>query len=125
MSAKGYVVRGKDRQGRDCWASGDVAGFARASRRESATAYADLDSAIEGWTFMHGTCHDVVILAVAEDGTETPLPSYEEALVRLDAVCAAAEDVCGGFTEEGETKGPLSLRINRLMAALAARKART
>lgn len=97
MGSRGYVVRGKDRQGRDCWASGDVAGFARASRRESATAYADLDSAIEGWAFMHGTCHDVTILAVAEDGTETALPSYEKALgelVRLREVlgCKAEEE---------------------------------
>ena len=68
---------------------------------------------------------DARIFAVAEDGTETPLPSYEEALTRLDAVYAAAEDVCSDYTEDGETKGPLSLRINRLIAALAAQKART
>jgi len=38
----------------------------------------------------------------------------------LAALRAAAEDVCSDYTEEGETKGPLSLRINRLRVALAA-----
>ncbi len=124
MSAKGYVVRGK--RGSDgaeiaAWThDGGIGSPVSAARfRTSGQACGAADA------LTYRGCTDVTILAVAEDGSETPLPSYEEALAKLDAVCAAAEDVCSDYTEEGETKGPLSLRINRLMAALAARKART
>ena len=110
MSAKGYVVRGKDKRGNVVTGDGiETTAAAVGAQR----------------TLIAAGCTDVVIFGVAEDGTEERLPSYEEALTRLDAVYAAAEDVCSDYTEDGETKGPLSLRINRLIAALAAQKART
>ena len=50
--------------------------------------FATLPEAAEAYRGM-GHLRDIRIFAVAEDGTETPLPTYEEALAQLDAVRAA------------------------------------
>lgn len=124
---KGYVVRGVHK-GASVFSIGGGGDFAEQSEDGfdhpwpfdtlggASAAVGDMD---------RSGCTDVRIFAVAEDGTETPLPSYEEALADLQRLRTAAEDVCCGFTEEGEVKGPLSLRINRLRVAHGAQKART
>ncbi len=49
--------------------------------------YATIDAAAAALECMVATgCADVRIFAVAPDGTETPLPTYEEALEQLDSV---------------------------------------
>lgn len=122
MTVKGYVVHWDEEVNGSALPVYVAADGATSPRREDATEFKSVGDAVEAAGDGFRTAR---IFAVAEDGTETPLQSYEQALAKLDAVCAAAEDVCSDYTEEGETKGPLSLRINRLMAALAARKART
>jgi hypothetical protein len=111
---KGYVVRGKDRQERDRWAAGDVAGFAYAEGRDGATLHTDLDSAVEAWAFMHRLCHDVTIFAVAEDGTETPLPSYQEAIEDLAGAKASAEQACALLDKATSDIIRMSTEIERL-----------
>ena len=87
---KGYVVRGKDHDG-DAWAAQANASangwrtYTDATeRRDAATLYASADEAAGAAADFRERFADVTILAVAEDGTETPLPSYEEALAELD-----------------------------------------
>lgn len=91
MSARGYVVRGKDRdKGDDLWAmvhkglSGATA--VATEERVFATEYPTPTRALAAAVQLQEWCEDVVILAVDKDGTETPIPSYEEALARLDMV---------------------------------------
>lgn len=65
--SKGYVVRGKDDRGNPLESN-----------------VCEIGSAVGALnTLVRGRCKDVRIFAVGEDGTETPLPTYEEALVRL------------------------------------------
>ena len=58
-------------------------------------------------------CTDVRIFAVAEDGTETPLPSYEEALARVDVLQKRERRMFDGFRAEID-------RIQREINALGA-----
>ncbi len=131
MSAKGYVVRGKDDDGKAwaVYAKANVSGWRThtdaTESRDAATLFETPDEAARSAADFRERFGTVAIFAVAEDGTETPLPSYEEALAENERLRATAEDVCCGFTEEGEVKGPLSLRINRLRVALGAQKAKT
>jgi hypothetical protein len=77
----GYIVRGKDAPGQP--ARGTCYGYAT----EGLTSYqfASLSGAIEAVSSMAKVgCTDVRIFAVGADGTETPLPTYEEALSMLD-----------------------------------------
>lgn len=82
MSAKGYVVRGK--RGSDgaeiaAWThDGGIGSPVSAARfRTSGQACGAADA------LTYRGCTDVTIFAVAEDGTETPLPSYEDALAEI------------------------------------------
>lgn len=87
MSAKGYVVRGT---GVYCvgalWARDN--GADPTPLREKATRFRTLNAAA-GATV--GLAPLVTIFAVAEDGTETPLPSYEEALAEIGRLRAENE----------------------------------
>ncbi len=79
MSAKGYVVRGT-------WDTGPVVchvpgGFWH-DRSPHVFQEIEFARSQRGLMLQQG-CTDVTILAVAEDGTETPLPSYEEALAEI------------------------------------------
>ncbi len=54
--------------------------------------YPILDLATEAWgAYYSAHAERVEIIAVAEDGTETPLPSYEGALRERDALAATVE----------------------------------
>jgi len=82
MTIKGYVVRGK--RGSDgaeiaAWThDGGIGSPVSAARfRTPGQACGAADA------LAYRGCTDVRIFAVAEDGTETPLPSYEEALGAL------------------------------------------
>ena len=79
---KGYVVRWDDARGQALYAIRD----STSTVREDATVFATIREAVveAGDGFVTAR-----IFAVAEDGTETPLPTYEEALAQLDAVRAA------------------------------------
>lgn len=85
MSAKGYVVRGKDEDGD--WVSTD----ARAANEAAANYWISCAD----WQLS-----DVAILAVSEDGSETPLPSYEEALAESEVLRARAEQHLVNATRE-------------------------
>lgn len=97
MSARGYVVRGKDDRGRSVWADADDengyeprrGGKAVCVDSADAACFAKLEIEAQG-------CTDVVILAVAKDGTETVLPTYEQALAEL-AVEHARLDQAGAL----------------------------
>ena len=93
MTIKGYVVRGQDRQlkGAQVWATADGVSM----RRERAKLYGDVDAAVGAWAELRrcSWCADARILAVAEDGTETPLPSYEDALAQISDAHAALDEV--------------------------------
>ncbi len=121
MTVKGYVVRGTNaRTGDRAWLASEPTGeHVTVSRETQRTVFTALAAAIQAWADAQVMCQDAIIYTVADDGTETPLPSYEEALAEIERLRATAEDVCCGFTSEGETKGALSLRINRLRVALA------
>ena len=85
-TAKGYVVRGKYK-GEDVYSYGPTDGFGTGAIEISPRCIWTLDNATHCRWFMVGRgCTDVTILAVAEDGTETPLPSYEEALAQLSRI---------------------------------------
>jgi hypothetical protein len=93
MSAKGYIVR-LDEPGGSVFAvrSADTPrGVALTTHRERATEYSTVSEAVRGWWAM--AFANARIFAVAEDGTETPLPTYEEALALLaDLRVFAAEE---------------------------------
>jgi hypothetical protein len=85
VSAKGYVVRGKD--GR---AVADIDGegthWFGPEDGDAATKeylHRHMRSALSTWFWATESGHDVRIFAVAENGTETPLPTYEEALAEV------------------------------------------
>ena len=84
MSAKGYVVRGT--------APGDVL---HEEARDT------LHAAVSTWTaLVMNEAARPRIFAVAEDGTETPLPSYEEALAESEVLRARAEQHLVNATRE-------------------------
>ena len=82
-SVKGYVVRWDKALGQTLYA---IQGGTSTVRQENSTVFATIREAVveAGDGFVTAR-----IFAVAEDGTETPLPTYEEALAQLDAVRAA------------------------------------
>lgn len=87
---KGYVVRGTWRGVREVYAYwwAPIADVQWTDRRDGvpkdgALLFATLGDAIRA-VFKSSHLSDVHILAVAEDGTETPLPSYEEALAAIE-----------------------------------------
>ena len=83
QSVKGYVVRWDKALGQTLCA---IQGGTSTVRQENSTVFATIREAVveAGDGFVTAR-----IFAVAEDGTETPLPTYEEALAQLDAVRAA------------------------------------
>jgi hypothetical protein len=94
---RGYVVRAE--------ADGEIV----AARRREA-----VGEAVAAWEDMTSKgCAPVRIYRVAEDGTETPLPTYEEALAQIAAIDAA-------FVEAGiealDPKDTLLARVARLIA---------
>lgn len=113
---KGYVVRGKHET------QGDVAAWSSdgsIGEQAGASVFKTLDGAAGARASMvHRGLADVRIFAVAEDGTETPLPTYEEALAERAALerCAntwreTADRYCDAIAER-------DAEIERLKAAL-------
>lgn len=82
VNVKGYVVRWDDARGQALYAIRD----STSTVREDATVFATIREAVIEAGDGFATAR---IVAVVEDGTETPLPTYEEALAQLDAVRAA------------------------------------
>lgn len=73
--------------------------------------YPILDLATEAWgAYYSAHAERVEIIAVAEDGTETPLPSYEGALRERDALGATVEKLIAGGEE---LRGYLAAAIGR------------
>ena len=100
---KGYVVRGIGTSSeRTLWAmhGGLLDGLLADSRAEAAE-YATIGEAIGALPKM-AYCRDVTILAISGDGTETPLPSYEEALAALATVRDEAQKA---LDDKGPAKG--------------------
>lgn len=92
IPVKGYVVRGKDDDGDPCYAVRDgINSFEPmldGPHRDGPAVCVSVDEAtcaVVSLRDVHGAT-DVRIFAVAEDGTETPLPTYEEALTDLEAL---------------------------------------
>ena len=86
---KGYVVRGKDM----AFDGADVVARETRSTGAFATSFLNdpalftLATALGAQaTMMRGDYSDVRIFAVGEDGTEAPLPTYEEALTTITAL---------------------------------------
>ena len=100
----GFVVRGKD-DGGEAWAvyeRASVSGWrtqtAATESRDAATLFETSDEAARSAADFRERFTDVAIYAVADDGTETPIPSYGEALHDLaertaerDALAATIE----------------------------------
>lgn len=87
----GYVVRGMY-EGADVYSYGATDGFGTGAPEISPRCIWDLDTAAGCRAFMvRRGCTDVRIFAVAEDGTETPLPTYEEALASIALIRAEVE----------------------------------
>lgn len=89
MSAKGYMVRGKDMEGLDVYpekGTGTIdVRLCVTTAQESAALYTVADEAagVAAEMMREFDVADVSIYRVAEDGTETPLPTYEEALAEI------------------------------------------
>ena len=81
---KGYVVKGKHfGTGATMWLAYEPTGeHVVAPRASQRTTFQALASAIQAWCDAQVMCLEPRIFAVAEDGTETLLPSYEEALAQ-------------------------------------------
>jgi hypothetical protein len=99
MTIKGYVVRGQDRQlkGAQVWATADGVSM----RRERAKLYGDVDAAVGAWAELRrcSWCAGARILAVHADGTETPQPTYEEALAEIAEIETAKALAAGELAE--------------------------
>ena len=98
MSARGYVVRGTDDDG-EAWATyerASVSGWrthtAATESRRDATLFETPDEAARSAADFRERFTGVTIFAVAEDGTESPLPTYEEALQRSQDVASILTD---------------------------------
>jgi hypothetical protein len=117
-TAKGYVVRGKC-DGREVRPHRDDGAFSPAATSAATFREHVFESAGgASGAFAHLTrcgCTDVRILAVAEDGTETPLPSYEEALAQLSRITEGTAGI--GFA------GPEDRATDRVDLLLASRDA--
>lgn len=114
MSVKGYVVKGVGRSSeRTLWAMRESLGLA--DTREEAATFDGVDEAIAAMAQLHA-CRDVRVFAVAEDGSETPVPTYEEALEQaraIDAIDAAVSEA--GIGPRG-LQDTLIARVGRLIA---------
>lgn len=112
---KGYVVRGKWSDGQDVYAYwwDAIRGVhwtvdRDAVPKDAVLPFATLGKAIEA-KFKSSHLADVRIFAVAPDGTETPLPTYEEALSALAMVRDAAETALRAHGARGMGGAPSEL----------------
>jgi hypothetical protein len=96
MGAQGYVVKGT-KGPRDVYAYGPGMGFGDACEEIDAHAFERLDAAAGARDHMVRLGCEATIYRVHDDGRETPLPSYEEALAALsqtqDLLSKAGDDV--------------------------------
>jgi len=81
----GFIVKGKHPDtGAMMWLALEVGGYhvivPRSSQR---TTFPTITGAIQAWADAQVMCDQSRIYAVAENGSETPLPTYEEALAQL------------------------------------------
>lgn len=90
----GYVVRGKEFDGDgDRWLVYEPTGeHMVTNRRAGRTEFKALSSAIQAWCDAQVMCSGARIFRVEDDGTETPLPTYEEALAKVAALEAEIID---------------------------------
>ena len=81
-----YIVRGKDDGGALVWTA-DEGGVYTEAFRGRAKEYTTIGDAFRAWEDMRswGRHTDVRIFAVADDGTETALPSHEDAIGQRNA----------------------------------------
>ena len=88
MAIKGYVVRGTHRRGWPVFAYDHSGAFGGPSETDIPLhVFPSLDTASGARAHMvRCGCSDVAIFRVLDDGREERLPSYEEALARLDMV---------------------------------------
>ncbi len=94
MSTKGYVVRGKDADAGDTlWAYDPQIRTAATETRVDASLLETPSDALAASVALSDHCKDVTILAVFEDGSETPLPNYEEALAEIERL-SRSEAAC-------------------------------
>ncbi len=108
MSAKGYVVRGT--------APGDVL---HEEARDT------LHAAVSTWTaLVMNEAARPRIFAVAEDGTETPLPSYEEALAEIERLRADVAGMRAGLLDAAGQSRRLGAVIADPLSALEAAERR-
>jgi hypothetical protein len=85
MGIKGYVVRGVGKaSGRERWVQQDDDVFYLVPSRENATMLVTISCAVE--VVANVSLDSARIVAVADDGTETLLPSYEEALAQIERI---------------------------------------
>jgi hypothetical protein len=94
VTIKGYVVRGTDHEGERCaayvWQDGHDEMDALSSDEHTVfMEFARADRA-RGMMWVR-CCTGVRIFAVADDGTETALPTYEEALAQVERLAARIE----------------------------------
>lgn len=124
---KGYVVRGKEaaRLRADVFYVGD-GDFAYADSEEQPMVLETTDAALSaqvGMKDVHGFT-DARIFAVAEDGTETPLLTYEEALAEVGEAHAALDEVVARCDAGDGSTLSLSVRAvtaTKIVAALVQR----
>lgn len=110
MSEIRYVVRGKNRVGTLLWAFDEGDGsFGYVPRRAMATTFQVIGPAVQAWADMQAGCDDVRIFSVASDGTETPLPTYEQALNALATARDAAETALRAHGARGMGGAPSEL----------------
>lgn len=108
---KGYVVQVNFEGHSDfLWRVSD--GCFTGCPREKRTTFSTLSEAIQAHRMPKSPPADVRIFAVAEDGTETPLPSYEGALTEISGANTVLTLV--GQPPDGR---PLILRITDAMGA--------
>ena len=123
---KGYVVRGKDRLGKPAWCYDGffrVVSAAQGGWPAPPREYPSLSIAGGGVAAMLANgCTAVTIFAVATDGTETPLPSYEAALEDLAGAKASAEQACALLDKATSYIIRMSNEIERLRAESVAAK---
>lgn len=109
MTAKGYVVRGKDDTGfvwHERLANGD---WDYALARTEATSLTLSEALAAADEMRVAESADVQVFSVAPDGTETPLPTYEEALNALAMARDAAETALRAHGARGMSGAPSEL----------------
>ena len=101
----GYVVKGT-KGPRDVYAYGPGMGFGDACEEIDAHAFERLDAAAGARDHMVRLGCEATIFAVAEDGAETPLPSYEEALAEIERTRAVAPILIAGVPKIMHSSAP-------------------